>query len=287
MKIIKMLIFLLSLNLFSEGFYKDTLVQTINGYAKISDLKVGDEVLGFDLKNDRVAIQRVIRVSEIRCDKYCKVNLFDNDVLVHVDQLIYQNSTWIKASELSNEIIKKDINLYRITTYPDHNFFIENHPTPPQKLLSVLYNSVRLRRTGILVHNFAPVILLEAAIEVPAIVQAAGTLIAGFATWFGLKSFSVNNFKKKVKFNSNDKYHIIYSNGKKHGFNSSGQDPEKWWKRIIKRVKDEIERGKIKEGKWEIKVSQSYNNDFGDLIIRGFASCDTVRIGTAFLKMKN
>jgi hypothetical protein len=210
MKIIKMLIFLLSFNLLSEGLYKDTLVKTVNGYIKIADLKVGDEVLGFDLKNNQVAIQRVTKISEIKSDKYCKVNLFDNDVLVHVDQLIYQNSTWIRASELLNEIIKKDITLYRITTYPDHNFLIKNN---------------------FLVHNFAPVILLEAAIEVPQIVQAAGTLIAGFATWFGLKK--VANSLDSATIESNKRAREREQNKSK--INSSApippEDPENEFKK--------------------------------------------------------
>ena len=129
--------------IFSEGFYGDTLVKVIDHYAPIQNLKVGDYILGYDFVKNRTEAQKITKMVTVEAKKGCRVFLYNLNFLLGLDQQIFIKSKerWVKCQDLDLnvnisffdpfaqvlkiKILDGDIKFYQITTYPNHNFFIE------------------------------------------------------------------------------------------------------------------------------------------------------------------
>src|SRR3990167_10775930 len=184
--ILKLFIFLSHFFLLSEGFVGDTLVKIVGGYKQIQDLKIGEEVLGYDQFYKKSRIQKVTKIIKTESDKFCRIIANNKIISAHLNQKFYikARDIWSKSSELELglnlgffdlariceiQITDKEREFYQITTEPNHNFFIES---------------------DILVHNF--VVVLPVILEIPVAIKVAGAAITGLVTWFGLKELANN-----------------------------------------------------------------------------------------------
>ena len=272
-------------NILASGLGGNTLIKTAKGtYIPIKELREGNQVIGYNISKQQFAIQRVQKITKCKVDKYCNVVLGDKNLIFDLNQTFFLKDikVWGKILDLvphinlgSNtiKIINKPIELYQVTVYPDHTFFINN---------------------DILVHNFV-LMLAPVTFEVlPLFIQ--GVAIT-FSFYVGVKAlldylgFGKNTpkFNKEIKFVGDDKKHILDDKqGEKHGFKGPGQDPEKWWQRILREIKEAYKQNKLRDvGKvWQIEVPQNENQEFGNLVIRGVIESGDIKIGTAFLRDK-
>ncbi len=156
-KYIYSLIFLLCSVANAGGFVENTLVKTPQGYTKIEDLKVGDEVLSCDYKEHCIA-KKVTATHLIKAQNFVVVQVGGDGFACDKDQLVLdtQKREWVKISELASgdllvtskifpaSIGSVDIwndapvTLHAITVEDNENFYVT--------------------REDILVHNFAQAI---------------------------------------------------------------------------------------------------------------------------------
>ena len=80
-----------------ECFHKDTLINTPNGYKKISDMSIGDSVYNLE------GVSKVTNVFEniIPIDRLCLVTIAGKEILTTIDHLFFTTNGWVEARNLS------------------------------------------------------------------------------------------------------------------------------------------------------------------------------------------
>lgn len=148
----------------AEGFCAGTLVKTPGGYTPIEQLKLGDGVISYSLKEQATTVAKVVAISVTPVREYFEVDLPGEQLCVSPDHQFY---TSVPVSDQACDVWKKiesfnaydnlfsstgcvpitEIKqikcfdrtcVYTITVEPEHNFFVT--------------------RSDILVHNFVFVI---------------------------------------------------------------------------------------------------------------------------------
>ena len=140
----------------NEGLLGSTKVKTDTGHRALEELKIGDIVACFDIKNSIETYSKVTFVDKIHLKNHIQIIINDQIIQVAPQHRFYIQSPnlWITAQELKEnpelrnlidpniqDVIEVDqeLDMIRITIDSNHNFYITDH--------------------NILVHNFIPIVI--------------------------------------------------------------------------------------------------------------------------------
>lgn len=127
-------------------FEKETLVNTKNGFVKIENVKVGDEVYTLNEENNKIELNKVLNIFEHKIsDKMCNIELNGEFIKSTLNHPYYtKNRGWVDAIELKKGdilvnvsqqevVLTKDAfidmtenvyNVYNLEIENNHNYFV-------------------------------------------------------------------------------------------------------------------------------------------------------------------
>ena len=133
-----------------HGLHKDTLLEINGVLTKISDIKVGDVVKGYDLSSNSIRNNQVVNVANGFADGYLLIKLSDGSTLktTHDANILTLMGAWVNPinaysnkTELHNDLhilsinyVEESFEYISIEVEPDHNFYVGNvllHNTGP------------------------------------------------------------------------------------------------------------------------------------------------------------
>lgn len=293
-KLFLLLLLFINNSIISEGFIAGTLVKTKSGYVSIEQLKENDSVTAYSFKNKELYECKILKIKKQHYDKSIKIKANGHDIICAPDHKFYlplhSKKKWIVASGLKpkdsilrniKELIQVDevielegSDFYSLSIDKHHNFFVTHQ--------------------DILVHNFAwtvPVfeIVIGGGFRWLLGWNAIGSALFGIGSAY-IISKNGGDISHFENLHPDKKEHIFYGEqGEKHGFSGgpNDEDPDKWWEKVIKRVKEAYTNGELpNKGRFELKQPQDVNPFFGDLVIKGVVNSGIIQIGTAFLQRK-
>ncbi|KAA2215630.1 polymorphic toxin-type HINT domain-containing protein [Chryseobacterium sediminis] len=124
-------------------FVKGTLIKVSGGYKKIEDIKIGDEVLSYNLQTKKTEFKKVNEVSENLSRDLMEITTHNEIILSTPEHPFYIGAKWVKASDikpgnlLSNykgeyiqvtsiKKVKKLNYVYNFIVEDNHNYFVTN-----------------------------------------------------------------------------------------------------------------------------------------------------------------
>jgi hypothetical protein len=293
---------LLNQTILSEGFLQGTLVKTSESYKPIDQLKENDLVTSYSFKDKCLMQGKITKVNKKHYKTWIKLIINSNEIITAPDHKFYcpitEGTRWVKAKDLkSSDFISVDLtNCVRVSKIEELNQEADFYCLFIEK-----YQNFFVTEQNIFVHNFAALIpifevLIAAGIRCFGNYGVLRSTIASLSTmelYRRLNLHGWNLWDKEVKLPDPNKIKHIFGKengqGKKHGFigGPNDEDPQKWWQKIARRVKEAYLNGEIKEnGKdFEIYEKQNVNPNFGDLTIRGIIINGVIHVGDAFLKI--
>ena len=124
-----------------EGLLGSTRIKTRNGYCKIQDLKIGDNVACFDEKTQTKTFSQVTNIECTHLLKHIQITIGDQLIHVAPDHRFYIPilGTWVTAKDIQNyhslrtliypniqdvKEVDEALDVFRITVDSTHNFYI-------------------------------------------------------------------------------------------------------------------------------------------------------------------